>query len=122
MNNVVIVAIAWLALAAHVAVGLITRRRLSDLPLMPLLNLATAACILAYWIPKWYGYLSRGITWYLSDQLLPLYALLVCVLAGLAIAGRYSGGALQWLVFGLDAVALLGAALFFTFFRINRLF
>jgi hypothetical protein len=121
MNNAVPMAIAWLALAAHVAIGIAARRRLSDLPLLPLLNLAAALCVLAYWVQKWYGYLTKGITWYVTDQLLPLYAILVCVLAGLAIAGRYSGSVPNWVVFGVDTTALLAAALFLTFFRMNRL-
>ena len=45
---------------------------LSTQPLLPMLNLAVAACVLAYWAHKWYGYLTRDITWYASDQAIPL--------------------------------------------------
>lgn len=121
MNNTTVTALAWLALALHVVVGGVTLRRPGGPPLVPLVNLATGLCVLAYWAQKWYGYLTRGITWYLTDQLVPLYAVLVVVLAGLTLAGRTSGSLPHWLVFGIDAVVLLAAALFFTFFRMSRL-
>ncbi|MDB4883343.1 MAG: hypothetical protein JWL95_2109 [Gemmatimonadetes bacterium] len=121
MSNATLMAIPWLALAAHVAVGVVVGRRWSSLPLLPLINLATAACVLLYWAQRWYGYLFRGVTWYGTDQLMPLYAILVCVLAGLTLTGRLTATAPHWVVFGVDAVALLGAALLFSFVRITRL-
>lgn len=122
MSNLALITIAWLAVAAHVAVGVAVHRRVSDLPLVPLLNLGTALCVLAYWVQKWFGYINNGITWHFSDQLLPLYAIVVCVVAVTRIAGRYNGALPHWIIFGVDALALLAAALLFTFFRMNRLF
>ena len=122
MSNVVLMAMAWLAVIAHVAIGVLAWRRVSELPLVVFLNLAVALGMLAYWVQQWYGYIGKGITWYAIDQLLPLYALLVAVLAGLTIVGRTSATLPHWLIFGIDAVALLGVALFATFFRMNRLF
>ena len=121
-------AIAWIGLAAHLVVGgVVAFRRplaLSTQPLLPLLNLAVAACVLAYWAQKWYGYLTRDITWYASDQGIPLYAAAVAVASGLAIAGRYDGRlahGIQWLVFVIDALVLAVAALYMTFVRFDRL-
>ena len=122
LSDSFIIVIAWIAVAVHVVIAIAVRRRMTDLPFVPLLNLATALCVLAYWGQRWYGYLTKGITWYLSDQALPLWAILVCVLSGLSLAGRYNGTLPHWLVFGIDGLVLLAAALFFTFFRMNRLF
>lgn len=116
------ITVAWLAVAVHAAVMVAVRRRMTGFSVVPLVNLATALCVLAYWVPRWYGYATRGITWYVSDQALPLCAILVCVLSGMSLAGRYHGTLPHWLVFGVDGLALLAAALFFTFFKMNRLF
>lgn len=122
MSDSFVIAVAWLAFAAHVAVAVAVRRRVTDLSLVPLVNLVVALCVLAYWGQRWYGYIAKGITWYFSDQLLPLCAILVCLLSGATLSGRYHGTAPHWVVFGLDAIVLLAAALFFTFFKMNRLF
>ena len=128
--------IAWIGIAAHLAVGgvgIATRRTAGPLvhplpspwPLLPLLNLAVVACVLAYWAREWYSYLARGITWYASDQAVPLYAACVAVAAGLALVGRFDGRvgqSIQWIAFGVDAFVLAGAAFYLTFMRINRLF
>ena len=95
---------------------------MSAFPLVPLINLAVALCVLAHWAQRWYGYIAKGVTWYVSDQVLPLCAMLICVLSGATLFGRYHGTAPHWVVFGIDALALLAAALFFTFFKMNRLF
>lgn len=122
MSDATIKLVVWLGVAAHLAIGIMAWRRLTSLPLVPLLNLLVALCILAYWAQRWYGYIAKGITWYLSDQWLPLYAILVSILAGLTLSGHYRGSLPHWIVFSLDFIALLSAALFFTFFRMNRLF
>ena len=72
MSDATAIAIAWLALAAHAAVAIAVRRRVTDLPLVLLVNLAAALCVLAYWGQRWYGYIAKGVTWYVSDQMLPL--------------------------------------------------
>jgi hypothetical protein len=121
MSNVALSAIAWIALILHVAVGVAARRQVTELPLVPILNLLVALGVIAYWVQQWYGYIANGIIWYATDQIVPLYALLVCLLSGLAIAGRYSGSLPHWIVFGIDTAVLLGAALLFTVVRFNRL-
>jgi hypothetical protein len=110
---------AWIGLVAHVAVGLLAPRRPA---LLPLLNLAVAVCVLGYWAREWYFFLARGVTWYGSDQLIPLYALAVAVVSWLALAGRYDGRALHWIAFTVDALVLAVAVLYFTFVRFDRLF
>jgi hypothetical protein len=96
-------------------------RRWSTLPLLPLLNLVVAAGVLAYWAGKWYGYVFKHITWYATDQLLPLCAIGVCCLSGATLAGKYSGTWPHWCVFGVDMLVLLAAALFFSLFNMDRL-
>jgi hypothetical protein len=119
--------LAWIGVVAHLAVGVATMRRSPELParpLLPLLNLAVAVCVLAYWAHEWYGYLARNVTWYASDQLLPAYAAVVALASVLSLAGRYEGRLLngfEWLVFGVDALAFVGAALYLTFARFDRL-
>lgn len=114
--------IAWLALAIHLLVGAAIRRHRMPVSSLAALNLVTGACVLLYWGRRWFGYLFRGISWYATDQVIPAYALLVCLLAVLSLSGRYQGIGAQWLIFLLDTLVLLGAVLFFTFFRMNRLF
>jgi hypothetical protein len=124
MSNVALVVTAWLAVVVHVVVGIVAWRRpggAPGAPLVPLLNLAVALCVMGYWVREWYGYVANGTTWYVTDQLLPLYAIIVCTLSLLALGGRYAGTVPHWLVFGIDAVVLLGAALLFSTFRMNRL-
>ena len=58
----------------------------------------------------------------MTDQWIPAYALLVCVLAGMTLAGRYQGTVAHWLIFGLNTLVLLVAALFFASFKMTRLF
>lgn len=116
------VVIAWFAVLTHVVIGWIAWRRPVSVPLVPLLNLSFALCVLGYWVQRWYGYATKGITWYASDQLVPLYGLVVAVLAALAITGRLSASLPNRLIFGVDGLILTAAALFFTFFRLTRLF
>lgn len=122
MSNAALIAFTWAAFAIHLLVGLAVLRRWTTLPLLPLLNLLVALCVVAYWLPKWYSYMNQGITWYASDQLVPLYAILVGALAVFTLTGRYAGNGLHWTVFAIDTLVLLAAALFFSLFRMDRLF
>jgi hypothetical protein len=120
-NNAALTALAWLALTIHLVVGVVVLRRAANPSLLPLLNLIAAGCVLAYWGRRWFGYLFRSITWYASDQLIPLAALVVAIMAILTLSGRYHSTTFHWLVYGLDTLVLIGAVLFLTFFRMNRL-
>lgn len=116
--------VAWTGLAVHLVVGGVAMRRpaaQSAPRLLPLLNLAMALCVLAYWVREWYGYMTRGVTWYVSDQLVPLYAIAVAILSGVALAGWYDGRIGHWLVFAVDTLVLAAAALYLTFIRFDRL-
>lgn len=106
----------------HLVVGVMAFRRGPPPTLLVWLNLASGLGVLAYWVQRWYSYVVNGITWYATDQLLPLYALLVCLFSILTLAERVSGHRLHWLVFGLHAIVLLVAALFLLFVRFDRLF
>ena len=119
MSNFVVAAIAWVGLAVHVIVGILALRSVGSRQLVPALNLIVAACVIVYWAQRWFGYLFRGITWYASDQLIPLYAILVFLLAGGTLAGRFSAAPLNWLVFTLHVLVFVGAVLFVTFFRMK---
>jgi hypothetical protein len=122
MSDATLRVVAWLGLAIHLAVGAVVLRHKAPVSLLAVLNLVTAGSVLIYWGVRWYGYLFRGITWYASDQLIPAYALLVSLLCVLALTGRYHGVAVHGVVFGVNTLVLLSAALFFTFFRMTRLF
>jgi hypothetical protein len=50
---------------------------------------------------------------------MPLYAVIVCVLAAGTLAHRFSATALNWLAFTVHALACVGAVLFVTFFRMK---
>ena len=113
--------IAWLALLLHVAAGVLARRRPPSTTPIVWLNLAAALCVIAYAARDWYAIITRELTWYLSDQLVPLAAVLICLLSGLTLAGRYNGTLPHWQVYGLDVFILLGAAAYLTFFKLNRL-
>jgi hypothetical protein len=121
MSDAAIAAGAWIGLGVHILVGVLALRTSGSGPQLPMLNLITATCVLAYWANRWFGYLFRGITWYATDQFVPLYARLVCILALMRLTGRYPAVALNWVVFGIDAAVLTEAVLFVTFFRVNRL-
>jgi len=116
--------VAWIGLLAHLVVGGAALRRSAALPpnrLLAAINLAMALCVIAYWVRKWYGYATRGVTWYVSDQVVPLYAIGVAVLSGIALAGWYDGRVPHWLVYLVDTLALAAAALYLTFARFDRL-
>ena len=113
--------LAWAAVVAHAGVFIATRYRRSDVSLVPSLNFVMALCVLLYWVPRWYSYLVKGVTWYATDQLVPLYALLVCVFSGLALTGHYRGSTLHWILFGIHALVCVAAAVFLGTFKVTRL-
>ena len=121
MGNTTLTVLAWLAVALHAVVGVFVARRITALPLLPIVNGLVALAVLAYWVPKWFAVVTRNIVWYWSDQALPVYALVVLVLVGTTLAGRTALPVVHWSVFVLHAVVLLAAALFFTFFRMDRM-
>ena len=122
MSDTTLRAAAWLAFAIQFCVGAAVLRHKASTSLLVLLNLVAALCVLAYWGRRWFDYLFGGVTWYGSDQLIPAYALVVCLLAVLTLVGRYQGNGVHWTIFALNTLVLLGAALFFSFFKMNRLF
>ncbi len=122
MTDATIKPLVFLVLAAHIAVGIAVPSRRTARPLLPLLNLVMALAVIAYWVPRWYSYVARGITWYATDQLVPAYAILVCLLSGLALSGRYRGMVPHWLVFGLDAAVLVAFAAFILSGPFKRMF
>ncbi len=119
--------LAWIGVAAHVCVCLVALRRpaWSSTQRVPAaLNLAIAVCIVGYWVPVWYSYIARGITWYATDQLFPTYGVAVAMLSILTLSGRFDGRvavSLHWLIFGVDAIAFIALALYLTFARFDRL-
>ena len=119
MTNFQFAALAWTAFALHIVVGIVTVRSEGRRPWLPLLNLTIAICVLAYWASRWYGYLFRGVIWYASDQAIPLYAVLVCVLAVTSLSGRHRLVALDWAAFAIHSVVVVGAVLFVTFFKMR---
>ena len=121
MSNAALIAFTWSAFALHLLVGVVAQRRWTGFPLLPVVNLAVALCVIAYWAPKWYNLLNKGLDWYASDLWMPLYAVLVTLIATLTLTGRYGGTAPHWIVFAIDTLVLLAAALFFSMFRMDRL-
>ncbi len=121
-NNLFATLLSWLGLLVHLVVGFLVLRRLGSPRLLPLLNLMIAGAVLVYWIRQWYDYLFGGILWYATDQLMPLYALIVVVVASLSLAGRYQGTVFHWVVFGVDTTVFIVAVYLATFLRFNRLF
>lgn len=113
MDNLALQLVTWGIFATHLAVGLVGRRRKSGIPLVPLLNLVIALGVVTYWAQRWVTY-ARGVTWYWTDQLIPLYALAVCILSALGLAGRLRARWPHWVVFGAHSLVLLAAALFAT--------
>ncbi len=122
MSNARLAGLAWLALTAQLLVGAAVVSHKASVSRIALLNLAAGTVVLLYWGSRWIGYMFRGTTWYAMDQLLPVCALVVCLLAALTLAGRYQGVIAHWMIFGSTTLALLAAALCFSFFRMTRLF
>ena len=119
MSNAVITAVAWIGLGLHLIVGILVLRSAAPRQLVPALNLATAACVVAYWAQRWFGYLFRGISWSAFDQAIPLFALAVCILAGLSLFSQYPAASLNWVAFVIHFAVCLCAVLFVTFFRMK---
>jgi hypothetical protein len=109
-------------LTAHLVVGALSLRYHAGLRYLPWLNLVTAGGVVVYWVQRWYGVLARGVRWYGTDQLLPAYALVVCIVSALAIARQLKLVPLHWTVFAVHLVVLIGAAAFMATFKIDRLF
>src|SRR5678815_2865886 len=99
MSDAIIKVVIWLALAIQLLAGIAVWRHKAPFSLIVVLNLVAAACVLAYWGQRWYWYLFRGVTWSASDQLFPLYALLVVILSILTLTGRFGGISLHWIIF-----------------------
>ncbi len=122
MSDSTLRVLAWSAVLIHGLACAAVLRHKAPMSLIVLLNLLAAASVLTYWGWRWAGYLFRGVSWSATDQLIPLYALVVFALAVLTLAGYYRGVAIHWGVFTLDTLVVLAAALFFSFFRMTRLF
>lgn len=121
MSDPVILALTWIFFTIHVVVGVAAARHWSALPLVPMVNAAVALGVLAYWITRWYTYIFQGIKWYATDQAIPLYAAVVLAFSVATLAGSFKGTVLHGLFLGIDGLVLLVAALFFTFFKMDRM-
>ena len=121
MSDTTIRILLYLGVVLELFVGITAWRRGSAVPLIPLINLAGHACVVAYAVTRWYGVIAHGIIWYGTDQLLPLYALAVCVFSILTLTGRVGGAPVHWIIFGVQTVVLIAATLFFTFFKMTRM-
>ena len=121
MSDPVILALTWTCFAIHLGIGVAAARGWSTLPLVPLVNAATAAAVLAYWMTRWYTYFFQDIKWYASDQALPLYAVVVLAFSVATLVSSFKGTVLHGVILGIDGLALLAAALFFTFFKMDRM-
>ncbi|MEX0958386.1 MAG: hypothetical protein WDZ63_03775 [Burkholderiales bacterium] len=117
-----ILALLWIAFAVHAAVAFLVYRKWLGFPLLVGVNALVGTAVVLYWMQNWYAYAFKGINWYWTDQLFPLYAICVLIVSLLFFAGRNIGNALHVTVFGFHVIALLAVALFFSFFRLDRLF
>lgn len=122
MTNTQFTAVAWIALLAHIVIGVLTYRRMSSAQLIPLLNVGVALCVLGYCLTRWYGNVFRGIVWYWTDQVLPLYAILSLCAAVMALTGRMQITWPNTAVFAGNALVSAAAVVFVSTFRVNRLF
>lgn len=111
-----------LVLAAHIVLGALSLRDHAALRYLPWLNLVTAGAVVAYWVRRWYDVLVNGILWYGTDQLLPAYAIVVCIVSLLAITRRATLVPLHWTFFTLHLIVVIAAAVFMATFKMNRLF
>lgn len=116
------VVIAWSGFSVHAAAALTVWRRPDSLAPIVAANFVTGLSVLAWWASRWYGSVRDDTAWTLSDQAMPLYAFLICLLCGATMSGRSPTGFLHWSAFALHAIILLLAALFLSFYRIGRLF
>lgn len=122
MTNTQFTLLAWFALLAHIVVGIVAWRRLSEVPLVPALNLVVALCVIGYAVTQWYGNAFRGVQWNWEDQAVPVYGVVMLCVAGLALAGRLTASWPNVFVFVVDAFVSVGAVVFVSTFRVNRLF
>ncbi len=120
-TDTILAGAVWLGFALHLLAALAALRHWTTAPAVATANFLFGLAILSYWGVRWFGYLFRGVTWYVADQALPAYALAVCVVAGLALFSRFPSITANWVILALDGLALLAAGMFFTFFRITRL-
>lgn len=122
MSNTVTITLAWLALTAHVAVGIFAWRRGSATPFVPVLNFVFAFCVAFYWGQRLIMALTKGLTWYANDQVWLVYALAVCAVSIFALTGRIAWNGVHWTILGAHTLVCVAFTLFATFFRMNRLF
>jgi hypothetical protein len=122
VSDTAILALTWICFAIHLTVGVLAARSLTVRPLVPIVNALLAASVLAYWVTRWYSYIFDGIKWYASDQALPLYAAIVLALSLATLIGSWKGTVIHGAILSIDGLALLGAALFFSFFKLDRMF
>ncbi len=121
MSDGMIVVVVWSAVALHLIVAVLTWRGHRTVTLVPWVNLAVGVAVLVYWVQEWYGYLTRGIQWYVTDQLVPLYAIVIVLLSVAALAGRAPSTTPHRVILGIDGLVLLGFALFFSFLKFDRM-
>ncbi len=122
MDNTQILLLLWVSLAAHVAVAIAVLGSWLTFAWIPGLNALVSGAIVGYWLQKWYSYLFHGIRWNLTDQWIPAYGLAVLLLSAAYALGRNPGNGLHHLLFGLHGIVLLAAAVFFSTFKMDRLF
>ena len=120
MSNAAVFALAWVTVIVHVAVGSSPGRDLQQFPLIPLVNLAVAACVLLYWGRRWYSDLFNGIAWYGTDQLVARYAVALCALSAGAIAGLIAGTKAHRLVPAVNGLTCVATVLCVSRFPIKR--
>jgi hypothetical protein len=121
-ENLLAALVVGILLTAHFVVGALSWRYHAGLRYLPWLNFVTAGGVVVYWMQRWYGVLVHGIRWYGTDQLLPAYALVVCVVSVLAISRQVKLVPLHWTVFAAHLIVLIGAAVFMVTFKMDRLF
>lgn len=107
--------------AIHLAAVVASVRHWTTPPLVPIVNGAVAVGVLSYWATRWYSYIFQDIKWYVSDQALPLYAAVVLAFSMATLTGSFKGTVLHGVILSIDGLTLLAAALFFTFFKMDRL-
>jgi hypothetical protein len=111
--------LAWLGLAAHIMAAIAAGRRVGDVRLVAGVNLIVALGIVGYWTTRWYAYVADGVQWNITDQLFPLFAVLVASLATGTLAGWWTLAWLHWTVLTIDGLVFMGAVLYATFFRMK---
>ncbi|MEP6781511.1 MAG: hypothetical protein ABJC26_16555 [Gemmatimonadaceae bacterium] len=121
MSDFYIKITVFAALLAHIIVGGAVGRRMTTLSLLPGLDLILGLALLGYWVQRWFGAATHGYKLYLTDQLFPLYGLIVCVVSLMTMTGRISSLVPAWIMFAIHALVLIAATLFMMTFKMNRL-